>query len=242
MLTEKPWTLEAMLRLLVGIFLCMFIVVGAMGLLQGFTGKKLDEGSSLAVVMGTLVVDGSILLMVGWLIWWQRVGWWRPFGLRHHAAYAIVLGVLVGLAFFPLGLSLQTLCQFALHALRIGTHEEQAVEMLRNAQPGWLRVYLAVFAVGIAPVAEETVFRGVIYPTIKQAGFPRLALWGNSLIFGLIHTNLAAFIPLTVLALILTWLYEKTDNLLANITAHATFNAANLVLMFVAEHGQNSPF
>ena len=42
--------------------------------------------------------------------------------------------------------------------------------------------------------------------------------------------------PLFVLALALTWLYEKTDNLLAPIAAHSLFNAANLVVLFFAQN------
>jgi membrane protease YdiL (CAAX protease family) len=38
-------------------------------------------------------------------------------------------------------------------------------------------------------------------------------------------------VALFLLALVLTWLYEKTDNLLAPITAHAFFNAVNLILL-----------
>ena len=34
-------------------------------------------------------------------------------------------------------------------------------------------------------------------------------------------------LALFVLALALTWLYDRTDNLLVPITAHALFNAAN---------------
>jgi membrane protease YdiL (CAAX protease family) len=50
-------------------------------------------------------------------------------------------------------------------------------------------------------------------------------------LFALIHHNPPIFLSLFVLALVLTWLYEKTDNLLAPITAHALFNAANLILL-----------
>jgi hypothetical protein len=78
-------------------------------------------------------------------------------------------------------------------------------------------------------------FRGVLYPWIKQAGFPRLALWGTSLTFAAIHQNLAAFLPLLVLALLFTGLYEKTNNLLASISAHASFNAMNFVMLYVLE-------
>jgi len=38
--------------------------------------------------------------------------------------------------------------------------------------------------------------------------------------------------PLFVLALVLTWLYEKTDCLLAPIAAHSLFNTVNLVILF----------
>lgn len=94
-----------------------------------------------------------------------------------------------------------------------------------------MRLYLDFFAVVLAPVAEEFIFRGVLYPVIKQLGYPRLALFGVSALFALIHLDAAIALPLFVLALGLTWLYERTDTLLAPIAAHGLFNAANLVLL-----------
>jgi len=44
---------------------------------------------------------------------------------------------------------------------------------------------------------------------------------------------LVAVPALFVLALALTWLYQKTGNLLASITAHACFNAVNLALLLL---------
>jgi membrane protease YdiL (CAAX protease family) len=51
-------------------------------------------------------------------------------------------------------------------------------------------------------------------------------------LFGVIHFNLSSLVPLTVLALILIWLYEYTGNLLAPIAAHCVFNGANFVALF----------
>ncbi len=240
MLSEKPWTLEAMIRLLLGIFVCVSAAMLLAGLMQSFSGKKLDEQSPSAVVLGTLVLDGSILLMVGWFLWSQRLNWSQAFGFRNRLGYALALGLVGALAFLPVGLILQYLCQLILNSLRVGVREQQAVEMLRKAEPGWLRVYLTLFAAVVAPVAEEMLFRGIIYPAIKQSGFPRAALWGTSLLFALIHLNLANFVPLVVLALMLTWLYERTDNLLASIAAHGTFNAANVIYLFASEHAQHA--
>jgi hypothetical protein len=55
-----------------------------------------------------------------------------------------------------------------------------------------------------------------------------------SALFALIHLDAAIFIPLFVLALGLTWIYERTGNLLASIAAHALFNAVNLGLLVAA--------
>ena len=52
--------------------------------------------------------------------------------------------------------------------------------------------------------------------------------------------NGAIFLPLFVLALALTWLYEKTDNLLAPITAHALFNAVNFTLLLAHSSTPNT--
>ena len=86
-------------------------------------------------------------------------------------------------------------------------------------------------SVAVAPIVEEILFRGILYPAIKQIGHPRLAAIGTALLFALFHVNLLAFASLTVVALGLIALYEFTDNLLAPITAHAVFNASNLVML-----------
>ena len=78
-------------------------------------------------------------------------------------------------------------------------------------------------------------FRGILYPTIKQAGFPKLSLWLTSLAFAAIHLNAVTFLPLLVLSLLLTFLYEKTNNLLAPITTHAVFNAVQFVWLYLQQ-------
>ena len=83
----------------------------------------------------------------------------------------------------------------------------------------------------IAPIVEELLFRGILYPAIKQRGHRSLALWGTAIMFGIVHSNLVTFIPLTIFALILTFLYEETDNLLAPIAAHSMFNATNFAYL-----------
>jgi membrane protease YdiL (CAAX protease family) len=66
---------------------------------------------------------------------------------------------------------------------------------------------------------------------MKQNGYRKLALWGTSLFFAVVHANLALLLPLTVLAVILTFLYETTNNLLSPIITHSLFNALNYAVL-----------
>ena len=132
----------------------------------------------------------------------------------------------------PVVLGLEKISTVVLEKIGWPVEDQRAVEVFAHAKSFWLRGYLALFAVVIAPVAEEFIFRGILYPFIKQLGWPRLAWLGVSFLFALIHVNAPTFLPLFVLALALTWLYERTDRLIAPIVAHGLFNGANLILLF----------
>jgi hypothetical protein len=88
-----------------------------------------------------------------------------------------------------------------------------------------------LIAVVFAPIVEEALFRGILYPALKRLGRPRLALWGSSALFAAVHFNMVTFLPLMVFALVLVYLYETFQNLLAPIVAHSLFNAANFFLL-----------
>jgi membrane protease YdiL (CAAX protease family) len=86
-------------------------------------------------------------------------------------------------------------------------------------------------AIGLAPVAEEILFRGILYPLMRRISNPCAAIWVTSVIFGVFHMNAMTFLPLTLLGATLALLYEKTGNLMSPILAHSLFNLANFFLL-----------
>jgi hypothetical protein len=146
-----------------------------------------------------------------------------------------MVGVILACVFLPFAMLLQWLSAeiiVRVPYLQLKPQEQEAVQTLEMAVTWFNRVALGAVTILLAPAAEEMLFRGIIYPAVKQAGFPRLALWGSALLFAAFHVNLVTFLPLVVLALALTVIYERTDNLLAPITAHALFNAMNFVILY----------
>ena len=58
-----------------------------------------------------------------------------------------------------------------------------------------------------------------------------MAVTVTSVLFAAIHMNVVIFIPLVFLGCVLTWLYERSDSLLAPIVTHAVFNATNFLML-----------
>jgi membrane protease YdiL (CAAX protease family) len=238
MLSEKPWRAEAVLQLCVAQIACLCLGIVAVNVLHklGVHGFRHDESFG-NILVGTLCFQGATWPLILFFLRRHQVGWREAFGFRGSKIkhpLPLTLGFIV---VFAVVMVLQYSCILMLKKFGWPVEDQAAVKLVTDAKSLWTIAYLGVFAVVIAPVAEEFIFRGMLFPFVKQLGFPKLAWFGVSFLFALIHADKAIFIPLFVLALALTWLYEKTDNLLAPITAHALFNATNLfALLWQTQH------
>lgn len=90
-----------------------------------------------------------------------------------------------------------------------------------------------VLACVVGPIAEEFLFRGVLYPTLRaQASFP-VAMAVSGAVFALIHTNVLGFLPITMLGCLLAYVYERTGSLFAPMAVHITHNTLLLSMAMV---------
>jgi len=96
-----------------------------------------------------------------------------------------------------------------------------------------LRIAVAVLAVTVfGPVAEELVFRGLIFRLGRRHwGFLPAALI-SSLVFGLAHGEPWFLFGLVGLGVLLAYIYDRTHSLTACIVTHSAHNGVSLALMF----------
>ncbi len=93
---------------------------------------------------------------------------------------------------------------------------------------------LAVTAVLLAPLFEETLFRGVLLPVLGQRVGAGPAVLLSALIFAAAHLSLNELAPLMVLGLGLGWLRLRGGRLGSCVLVHALWNGftfANLLLL-----------
>ena len=105
-------------------------------------------------------------------------------------------------------------------------------------------VFLALFAVVLAPLYEELLFRRVLFGRLWEAGWPVLGLILSSVVFALVHelpglngkpadSTLFLILVYTGMGGIFAWVYRRTGTLWAAIAAHILNNAIALAVMQV---------
>jgi membrane protease YdiL (CAAX protease family) len=232
MFLRRAWQMENVLRRLAVVLGCFYG-----GLVLGAWAAKIAGPVTPSVgqmIINALSLQGAGLVLVIPFLREHETGWNEAFGLGRHWVRAILIGVAVACVVLPLSWLLRDGSAWLMNRVHVIAEPQQVVQTLEasHAWPG--RLAFGLITVLLVPPAEETFFRGILYPWVKQAGFPWLALWGTALLFATVHWNLATFVPLLLLALVLTLLYEQTGNLLAPVIAHALFNALNLFRLYLA--------
>lgn len=236
MLSEKPWRWDTVVVLLLGLMLLALAGGGALaGLAQHYGPSSERDQRFLRFIISTVTIQCAGLFLIHTFIRRHGLNWREFLGLNGKSLRRIILWTLAMSAFaIPATLLLHGVTLWLVSHFAAEPSPQPVMVVLQESTGRWERVAMGVAAIGIAPIFEESLFRGILYPTIKNAGYPALALAGTSLLFGAIHAALVPFLPLTFLALMLTVLFEKTDALLAPIVTHALFNAVNFTYMILS--------
>ena len=140
-------------------------------------------------------------------------------------------GIGTGLLLVPLLMAINWVAAYLLSSPKHPAAEQDVVILVKNTQTAFMRSGLAFAALVSAPLVEESIFRGVLYPAIKQYANRFIALLFTSLIFAAFPENLMTFVPLALFGVLLALLYDRTRVLMACVLAHFTFNAVNFLLL-----------
>jgi membrane protease YdiL (CAAX protease family) len=125
--------------------------------------------------------------------------------------------------------------------LLVGVEDPVQQRVVQQALTGGLPLLLvALLAVVLAPIAEEVIFRGVLFRALADRINLPVGLVLSSAIFTGIHIEVVASQPFAMAGLfavgfLLAWAYHLTGNLMVAIIGHAVFNAFSLGLAVLAD-------
>jgi uncharacterized protein len=116
-----------------------------------------------------------------------------------------------------------------------GTSKQSIVEFFSGSRTIEQRIIIIVFAVAIAPIVEEFVFRFFIYGVLKRYVGCLLGVILSSLLFAAAHAHFPSFVPLFVLGSCLAISYEWSGSILVSMTMHSLFNSLTLIALAFPE-------
>ncbi|OGX39783.1 MAG: hypothetical protein A3C53_05455 [Omnitrophica WOR_2 bacterium RIFCSPHIGHO2_02_FULL_68_15] len=189
----------------------------------------------LAATVQTMVTDGLALVLVAVLIVRRYRAPVKTLGL-HGPPWSrqIAAGLHGYLLWLPLFLAAGGLVMLVSRWWALEpTPQPVVVMLLQESRPRLLMALMGLVAV-VGPVAEEIVFRGVVYAALRRRWGVRWGLAGSAVLFAGLHADPLAFGPILVLGLLLGWLYEQTGSLLPSMTVHVAHNSVMLITALTA--------
>lgn len=171
----------------------------------------------------------AALLLPPWLIMvrghrdtWAHLGF-----CRFHPAYLLLAGGLLLVSFIINLLWALLLAPFGLET------QPQLLPIFGGGVQGFILALVAGSL--IAPLAEETFFRGFLFASLRERQGPLKAIVTTALLFTLFHLTPTALVPIFFLGCFLALLYHLSGSLLPSIFLHATMNTLALTLSYLVE-------
>ena len=190
--------------------------------------QKPTAAFALAAIVSTVLVDG-------WLVFWAWFFSLRKYrlslasygfrGFEETSSWAVAAAVIVGgvLATTVLG----TVSDYAYRKILGPVPKENVVTIFPHTSAGL--VLFVVLAVVVAPLLEETFFRGFVFQGLAKSWGPLAGALTSALIFAAWHQQLSVLIPIFGLGVLLAAVFYWTRSIYSNIAFHAVFNAFGIV-------------
>jgi membrane protease YdiL (CAAX protease family) len=196
----------------------------------------LTSGKGQMTEFGTLVLltilQVSLVIITAVFVLWPRalagIDFFAGSTLR-----AVAAGVMWGIPAWIVATMLAAIVAQLLAMFHIQPEPQIAEQFIDLANP-WIAVLATVV---VAPIAEETFFRGVAFNAWAREYGVRRAVVLSALLFALIHGSLGALVPIFVLGVALAVIYRRTGNLASNIALHATFNGISVLIALLVRFG-----
>jgi uncharacterized protein len=231
-----PWKVrDAILIMVAGLAFLFGTLITTLGVFE-LQGGSLGDADGRAV-LSTVVSTGFSLLLI-WLIYIVVVrryhSSWRSLGLRPVAWQWLAA---VPFAFAVLTFSYVLMLRGAVAVFGPTAHwpKPLTTSAVNATHLPVLEAVLIVTNMLLTPIAEELLFRGVLYQALRRTMPVGSAVLLSAVIFAAMHLSLVFFIPFTVMGVVLAVVYERSGSLIPTILLHACNNG--IILLFIAGGG-----
>ena len=194
--------------------------------------------NDLSLILGPLLYAFAGFMVIALCLTYSRTSFRRAFlSPRCTTGQALGKGLLYGLAIIPPVVLLSMVMTTVTETLGYEPQLQEVFDWLGDdSLAPSTRIFMMVAAVVIAPVVEETLFRGILFPSVLKARPFFFAALLSGFYFALVHFHAPSFLPLLALSIAFSAGYAATGSILTPIAMHALFNLTS-VLFYLADKG-----
>lgn len=145
----------------------------------------------------------------------------------------IFYGIVGYIATVPVLIGILIVISVVINLTKYVPQKQPVVELFLKEENAAFLLYTSIFASIVGPFIEELFFRGFMYNAFKKTIGIFWATLFTSAVFACLHANIVGFLPILVLGITLTYLYEKTGTLVSSITVHIMHNLGMVFLVFL---------
>jgi uncharacterized protein len=230
--TQTKWNWKDILLISGFALVILFAGLGLIRLGARWLNLSLEDGNNLLLVsLAGLVLETVALILPIFLlgIWHKNLSW-AEIGIQSCRLEWILLAGLLGTLAIPITGLVAVIIQLLLGK----PLENPQLPFLAPAGFSWLGAVAMFFLGGfLVPFAEELFFRGILYRWFRQRLGAPLSIFVSSLIFGIVHGDLAVGCGAFVLGIIMAWLFEKSKSLWTTFIIHAINNSIKIALLYI---------
>lgn len=194
-------------------------------------GTVTEEESRNLVLAANLVLKLVVMLVFGF---WYMV---REHKWHYRPNYRSVFTAKTVVSLIGIGLLGQYTIGFIMSFVRVALPDvfqdyERVTDTLSlsNGSP----VITILLVVVIGPVAEEVLFRGVIYGKLRDCFTVTQAAVISAAIFGIYHKNIVQGVYAALFGIILAYIFEKTQTLWGSVFMHMVFNLSSYLILWLS--------
>lgn len=216
------------LALVLGGVVCIYVILafGTLWLMEKWPHER------FLIYLNAFMTQLSFALLI-WIIKKIRNWKWTDFGWQG-VPLRIFLSKVLGL--YALTWVFNIFYTFAIFNYGFTPPETDVYSKLLG-QVTWYTLILNLLLAGVlAPIVEETLFRGVIFGSLQAYFGKWTAAVLSAVIFSALHFQAYGFFPRFVLGMVLVYLYDKYKSLYPSVALHALNNivatliAASLII------------
>ena len=155
---------------------------------------------------------------------------WDAVGLRPVSTSWILIATVATLVAIPIAGLVTILAYFALGQPLENPQLDFLLPEGLSAFDALAMLFLAGFA---APFGEELLFRGILYSMFRERWGIWIGVLVSSLLFGLIHGNLAVGLTGFLLGILTAIVFEYSNSLWTAVLVHALNNSIKIALLYL---------